>query len=253
MAQFKALIFDVDGVIADTEKDGHRVAFNQVFKEEDLDTVWDEEKYGKLLKIAGGKERLKTLVYSDQFNKDVPDKEAYILKVHRRKTQIYKEIVAQGKLPARSGVARLIKEAHEAGLSLGVASTSQEESVRAVIKTALGESVLNLFDLILAGDVVKQKKPSAEIYQLCSERLKISPGNCIAVEDSRNGLLSAKNAGMVCIITPSYYTKNENFNEADLVVSCLGSPGEEEAQLIRSRRSLPQFTYVSIDILGRLF
>jgi beta-phosphoglucomutase-like phosphatase (HAD superfamily) len=101
MTEFKALIFDVDGVVAETEKDGHRVAFNRVFREEGLRVVWDVETYGDLLKIAGGKERLKTLVYSPNFSRKIPNKDEYILKLHRRKTEVYKEIVAQGKLPSR--------------------------------------------------------------------------------------------------------------------------------------------------------
>ncbi len=251
--KLEAVIFDIDGVIADTEKDGHRVAFNQVFEEEGLDVRWDVEKYGVLLKIAGGKERLKTLVYGDEFKRDVPDKEEYILKMHKRKTQIYKDIVAQGRLPGRSGIKRLVKEARENGLKLGVASTSQEESVRAVIKIVLGENILKLFDIILAGDVVKQKKPSPEIYHLSSSRLNVASGNCVVVEDTRNGLLSAKGAGMACVITPSYYSGEENFDEADLVVSGLGDPDGEVVHLIKSRVALPDFEYVTIDILKKLF
>ena len=251
--KLEAVIFDVDGVIADTEKDGHRVAFNQAFKEEGLDVIWDIEKYGILLKIAGGKERLRTLVYSDEFEKEVPDKKEYILKLHKRKTEIYKDIVAQGKLPGRSGVKRLIKEAHESRLKLGVASTSHEESVKAVIKTVLGEDILKFFDIILAGDVVKQKKPSSEIYSLSSSRLNIPPENCVVIEDTRNGLLSAKEAGMLCVITPSYYSRNENFDEADLVVSGLGDPDGETGRIIKSRITLSDFKYVTIDILRRLF
>ena len=251
--KLKAVIFDVDGVIADTEKDGHRVAFNHVFEEEGLDVRWDIEKYGVLLKIAGGKERLRTLVYSDEFKKDVSDKEEYILKMHKRKTEIYKEIVSQGKLPGRLGVKRLIKETHEADLKLGIASTSHEKSVKAVIKTILGEDILELFDVILAGDVVKQKKPSPEIYELSAKSLKVLPGNCVVIEDTRNGLLSAKGAGMICVITPSYYSRDENFDEADLVVSDLGDPDGKTTQVIKSKVSLPNFKYDTIDILRRLF
>ncbi|TET07540.1 HAD family hydrolase [Candidatus Aerophobetes bacterium] len=253
MTEFKALIFDVDGVVAETEKDGHRVAFNRVFREEGLKVVWDVENYGDLLKIAGGKERLKTLVYSPDFSRKIPDKDEYILKLHRRKTEIYKEIVAQGKLPARPGVARLIREAHQANLILGVASTSHLESVKALMRKILGEDTLNLFDTILAGDVVRKKKPSPEIYELCSKKLGISPENCAVIEDTRNGLLSAKGAGMVCIVTPSYYSQKEDFSEADLVASCLGDPGEETAHLIRSKVALPEFAYVTVGLLRKLF
>jgi HAD superfamily hydrolase (TIGR01509 family) len=253
MGELKALIFDVDGVMADTEKDGHRVAFNTVFKEEELGVEWDVQRYGELLKIAGGKERLRALVYSDEFRKDVADKDEYILKIHKRKTEVYKEIVEQGKLPARSGVKRLITEAHNRSIKLGVASTSHEESVRTLIRKTFGGDILDMFNLILAGDIVKQKKPSPEIYQLSSERLNVPPENCAVVEDSRNGLLSAKGAGMACVVTPSFYTNDENFDEADLVVTCLGDPGSEVARVIKSKVGLKGTKYVTVDVLSKLF
>jgi beta-phosphoglucomutase-like phosphatase (HAD superfamily) len=134
VAQMKALIFDQDGVIADTERDGHRVAFNRVFEEEGLGVSWSVERYGQLLKIAGGKERMKTVVYSDDFAKDVGDKEAYIKKLHKRKTDIFMEIVSRGQIALRSGVARLVREAHQNGLKLAVCSTSNERAVHTLVK-----------------------------------------------------------------------------------------------------------------------
>jgi len=150
----KALIFDQDGVIADTERDGHRVAFNRVFEEEALGVCWSVQRYGELLKIAGGKERMKTVVYSDEFTKAVGDKEAYIKKLHKRKTDVFMEIVSQGQIALRSGIGRLVREAHQDGLKLAVCSTSNERAVHTLVKTLLGEEAYGWFDVILAGDVV---------------------------------------------------------------------------------------------------
>ncbi|MCK4323596.1 MAG: HAD hydrolase-like protein, partial [Armatimonadetes bacterium] len=166
MTQWKALIFDQDGVIADTERDGHRVAFNRVFAEEGLGVTWDEERYARLLNIAGGKERMKTVIYGDEFHKDVGDKDEYIRKLHARKTEIFMEIVKQGEISLRPGIRRLISQAHEAGLKLGVCSTANEKAVHALLRTLLGEDIYGWFDVILAGDVVTEKKPSPEIYNL---------------------------------------------------------------------------------------
>lgn len=222
MAQLRALIFDCDGVIAETEADGHRVAFNQVFKEEGIPVQWDIKTYGEMLKIAGGKERMRPIIYSPDFKKDVGDKEEYIKKLHKRKTDIYMELIETGKLKARPGVARLIKEAHKKGIKLAVASTSNERGVISLIKKQLGEEIFSWFDVILAGDVVKSKKPDPEIYILASQKLGIPPEDCLVIEDTENGVKAAKAAGMKVLVTKSEYSKNEEFPEADLVVDSLG-------------------------------
>ncbi|MBI3991019.1 MAG: HAD-IA family hydrolase [Candidatus Omnitrophica bacterium] len=223
----KALIFDVDGVIAETEADGHRVAFNRVFKEEGLKIEWTKDKYGELLKIAGGKERLRTIFDEPDFDKEIADRDGYIKKLHERKTQIFTELIEDGRIKARPGVARLIREARGKGLKLGIASTSNEKSVNHLIAKVLGDDIHRSFDVILAGDVVKQKKPSPEIYLLAAERLKVNPAECAVIEDTLNGLKAAKSAGMKCIITRSEYSEKEDLKEADLVVNGLGEKGEE--------------------------
>jgi len=253
VSEMKALIFDQDGVIADTERDGHRVAFNRVFDEEGLGVSWSVERYGELLKIAGGKERMKTVVYSDDFQKDVGDKEAYIKKLHKRKTDVFMEMVTRGEIALRSGVSRLVKEAREARLKLAVCSTSNERAVHTLLRTLLGEEAYGGFDLILAGDVVKQKKPSPEIYNLATERLKLKPDECAVVEDSRNGLLAAKGAGMHCIITENEYTAGEDFHEADLVLDCLGDPGGETAHVLSAKVDVGPLEFVTIKHLKKLF
>jgi len=214
-----ALIFDCDGVLADTEGDGHRPAFNQAFAEAGLDVVWDEAEYARRLKIGGGKERIASLF------PDADERGDEILALHKRKTAIYKEIVRSGKLPPRPGIARIVDEALAAGWTLAVASTSAEESVRAVLEHAVGEANAARF-AVFAGDVVPAKKPDPAIYLLALERLGVAREDAIVIEDSRNGLLAAVGAGLRCVVTVSGYTADEDMSEAVLVVTSLGDPGE---------------------------
>lgn len=218
----KALIFDCDGVIIDTERDGHRVAFNETFKEKGLDVEWSVELYGELLKIAGGKERMRHYFEQNGWPEAAVDRDACIKDLHKTKTDAYMGIIEDGRLPLRPGVARLVDEAIEAGLVLAVCSTSNERAVNTVVEKMLGGERRTHFREILAGDVVSKKKPDPEIYLLAEKRLGIDPKECVVVEDSRNGLLAAKGAGMNCIVTTSGYTASEDFTEADMVVSELG-------------------------------
>jgi HAD superfamily hydrolase (TIGR01509 family) len=210
-----ALIFDCDGVLADTERDGHRPAFNQAFAEAGLDIVWDEAEYARRLQIGGGKERIASVI----------DDPGQILALHKRKTALYKEMVRAGRLPGRPGIARVVEEAIAAGWTLAVASTSAEESVRAVLEHAVGEANATRF-AVFAGDIVPAKKPDPAIYALAIEQLGIAPADAIVVEDSRNGLLAAVGAGLRCVVTVSGYTAEEDMSEAVLVVTSLGDPGE---------------------------
>ena len=253
MTQWKALIFDQDGVIADTERDGHRVAFNRVFAEEGLGVTWDGERYARLLNISGGKERMKTVIYGDEFQKDVGDKDEYIRKLHARKTEIFMAIVKQGEISLRPGIRRLISQAHEAGLKLGVCSTANEKAVNALLRTLLGEDIYGWFDVILAGDVVTEKKPSPEIYNLATEKLGVAPSECVVIEDSRNGLLAAKRAGMRCVVTFNDYTARDDFAQADLVVDGLGEPGGETVQVVFSSVEMGPLDYLGTEHIAKLF
>jgi HAD superfamily hydrolase (TIGR01509 family) len=227
----RALVFDCDGVLADTERYGHLPAFNTTFAAFGLPVRWSEEEYGRLLRIGGGKERMATLFADPQFVRDQglptePDAQREELQTwHRHKTAVYKEIVQAGELPARPGVARLVDAALEAGWSLAVASTSAEESVRAVLEHAVGAATATRF-VVVAGDVVPRKKPDPAVYTLALERLGAAPEVAIAIEDSRNGLLAAVGAGMRCLVTVNGYTEDEDMSEAALVVTSLGGPGE---------------------------
>jgi HAD superfamily hydrolase (TIGR01509 family) len=220
----KALIFDCDGVLVDTERDGHRVAFNEAFRAQGLDVSWNVDLYGELLRIAGGKERMRH--YFDRFGwpNGMSDRDGLIKALHHAKTDAFMKIIQQGRLPLRPGVARVVDEAIAAGLMLAVCSTSNERAVNMVVERMLGPDRRRRFQLVLAGDVVSRKKPDPEIYLLASEKLGIVPDQCVVVEDSRNGLLAAKGAGMRCVVTTSVYTRDEDFTEADSVHSELGDP-----------------------------
>ncbi|GAC1627203.1 MAG: HAD family hydrolase [Chloroflexota bacterium] len=251
-----ALIFDCDGVLADTERYGHLPAFNQTFEEFDLPVRWSEEDYGEKLKIGGGKERMATLLTPEFIKEaglpaDVHGQQAAIAEWHRRKTAIYTEMVAAGRLPARPGIARIAREAVHAGWRLAVASTSAEPSVRAVLEHVVGTENAAHF-AILAGDMVPRKKPAPDIYQLAVERLSASPSRTLVIEDSRIGLLAATGAGLRCVVTVNGYTAHEDMHEAALVVSSLGDP-EHPADVIANRSRATPGDYITLSDLAACF
>jgi len=225
-----ALIFDCDGVLADTERDGHRPAFNATFAEVGLPVSWSEEEYGEKLRIGGGKERMASLL-TDEFVRanglpaDPEGQRELLADWHKRKTARYKDMVRAGLLPGRPGIARVVGEAIDAGWQVAVASTSAEESVRAVLEHAVGRDHAARF-AVFAGDIVPAKKPDPAIYALAVERLGVGAADVIVVEDSRNGLLAAVGAGLRCVVTVSSYTAEEDMSEAVMVVTSLGDPGE---------------------------
>jgi HAD superfamily hydrolase (TIGR01509 family) len=250
------LIFDCDGVLADTERDGHRVAFNATFREFGLPVEWSEEEYAVKLQIAGGKERMASLltpdfVRSNGLPADPEGQTALLAQWHKRKTAIYTEMVAAGQLPTRPGIHRIIAEAQDAGWTLGVASTSAEPSVRAILDRAAGPDRAARFDLLLAGDVVERKKPAPDIYLLALERLGVTAAETLVIEDSRNGLLAANAAGLRCVMTVNGYTEEEDNSEAILVVSSLGDPGGERTRVIANRSAARPGDCISLADLER--
>ena len=230
MSEIKAIFFDQDGVIIDTEKDGHRVAFNEMFKEFGYDFQWDIEKYHELLQISGGKERMRHYFREEDIFPDLSEEKEkeLLLKLHKRKTEIFIQLIESGKLPLRTGVKRLMNEALDRSLIIGVCTTANERSANAIAKGMLHDIK---FNFILAGDVVSKKKPDPEIYLLALERTGFNPEACIVIEDSRNGVLAAKKAGMHVVATTNIYTENEDLSEADIVVTSLGDPDGEKGIL----------------------
>jgi len=218
----KALIFDCDGVLVDTERDGHRVAFNESFAEFGLKDRWDIGYYGILLQVAGGKERMRHHFETHTWPARAgDDHDAFVAELHKRKTAIFTGIIAEGKLPLRSGIVRIVDEAVAAGVRLGVCTTSNPKSVDGVLDL-MGPERKARFEFVLAGDVVKNKKPAPEIYNLAQTKLNLPPSECVVIEDSRNGMLAALGANMPCLITTSTYTTGEDFSGSLKIVPELG-------------------------------
>ncbi len=245
-----AIIFDCDGVLADTEHDGHLPAFNQTFSEFNLPIQWSEAEYNEKVKIGGGKERMAGIltpefVQTAGLPTDAEEQSNLLVEWHKRKTAIYKEMVRDGRLPGRPGIARLTKEAIAAGWTLVVASTSAEESVRAVLEFVVGKEQAAHFE-VFAGDMVAKKKPAPDIYLLAKERLNLSPQDTLVIEDSRNGLVAAVSAGFRCLVTLSRYTRNEDMSEALLVVSDLGEPNSPMRVIANRSRATPG-DYITLD------
>lgn len=208
----KALIFDVDGTLAETERDGHLVAFNEAFCAAGLGWNWTPELYGELLAVTGGKERIRH--YCQRFHPallDQTDFDAVVRRLHEDKSARYVELVGRGGMPLRPGVARLIDEARTAGVRLAIATTTSHDNVTALLRASLAADAEGWFEVIGAGDVVAKKKPAPDIYFWVLQRLRIAASDCLVIEDSANGLRSALGAGLPTLITEAQYTRGEDF------------------------------------------
>ena len=220
----EALIFDVDGTMADTEE-AHRVAFNLAFERYRLGWVWQPSEYRELLKVTGGKERIASYIDSLPLT-DAQRKRLRLMlpDIHAEKTRFYSSVVADGAVPLRTGVARLLAEALDAGCRLAIASTTTAVNIDALLNAALGPRGLDMFSVIACGDQVRAKKPSPDIYQLALRGLGIQPDHAIAFEDSPNGLRAAVAAGLRTVVTPSVWTRGGDFSAAVLELPHLGDP-----------------------------
>ncbi|NOV20263.1 HAD family hydrolase [Ensifer adhaerens] len=212
-----ALIFDVDGTLAETEE-LHRRAFNAAFKEAGLNWVWDCSSYGDFLRTTGGKERIAAYANS------VGTKAIDISTLHRRKTEIYRAMMASTKLELRPGVKRLIDIAYKQSIRMAIATTTTRSNVDALIAATLGGRVENWFSSVRCGEDVTHKKPHPEVYERVLRDLSIPPDQCWAFEDSRMGLQAALAAGVPTVVTPSLYTQTDDFSGATLILRDLATP-----------------------------
>ena len=215
----KALIFDVDGTLAETEE-AHRQAFNDTFKANGMDWHWDVPMYGLLLKTTGGKERMQAFQTTQCPEGPQMDWDR-IKALHAQKTERYVEILAEGGLPLRAGVADLIERAASAGLRLAIATTTSRPNVDALAACCWGKTPEDIFEVIATGEQVEAKKPAPDLFELALERLGLPASDCLAFEDSRNGVLSATGAGLRTIVTPGMYTVDDDFSGAEAVIPSL--------------------------------
>lgn len=237
-AMLQALIFDVDGTMADTERDGHRVAFNAAFREAGLPWNWDVQHYGELLAVMGGKERMAH--FARQAYPELaarPEFDHLVRKLHVLKTSHYVHLVEAGALPLRAGVASLIREARKAGIKLAIATTTSPENISALLRYSLAHDAEKWFDVIGAGDIVPAKKPAPDIYLWVLERLGIPAENCLAIEDSAHGLKAAMAAGIPTLVTENAYTHGQDFSGAVAVLSDLGAMCLAELEVLHSTYS----------------
>ena len=237
----QALIFDVDGTLAETEE-VHRKAFNQAFLEADLDWHWSQECYSKLLAVSGGKERIRYYIHqiaheSDEYKSfletifdsnmellDDASLDLWIASLHLLKGTHYAEIMASGDIELRSGVERLIREAHDSGLRLAIATTTSMENITALFNATMGSEVLDWFEVIGAAEQAPTKKPDSSVYLWVLQQLELSGYQCLAIEDTYNGLSAVTDAEIPVLITQSFYSRGENFIDALVVVTDLGEP-----------------------------
>lgn len=250
MPELKALIFDVDGTLADTEKDGHRVAFNLAFAAAGLDWDWTVDIYEDLLSVTGGKERMKH--YLDKYNPafvQPEDLDSYIAGMHKAKTAHYTRLLSQGLIPLRPGVKRILNEAREKGLRLAIATTTTPANVEALLVHTLGKESMDWFEVIAAGDIVPAKKPAPDIYDWALEKMNLKAEDCIAFEDSHNGILSSLGANLKTIITTNGYTKDHDFTGAAIVLDQYGEPDSPFTVLAGDADG---FTYLNIDMIKAL-
>jgi len=235
MAELKCILWDVDGTLADTERDGHRVAFNMAFEEAELTRQWNVATYGELLAVTGGKERIQF----DIDRGDMPNMPyEKIAALHARKTIHYQSLIAEGRIPLRPGVLRLLEEAYAAGITLGVSTTTTPAALDALIEHSLGNEWFDRFAVLAAGDIVPNKKPAPDIYNYAIEQLGVSAHETIAMEDSQNGWLSVRDANMKCVVTINGYTAAHDFTGADLVVSGFGEPDADAIDVLQNQHSL---------------
>lgn len=249
MTELKALLFDVDGTLADTEE-VHRQSFNAAFAAAGLDWNWSPRRYGELLAVTGGKERIRHFLDQEGIRLDPPQGlDAFIAGLHAAKTEQYTRTVGSGGLPLRPGVKRLLQEARAAGLRLAIATTTTPENVTALLVNSLAPDGCDWFEVIAAGSMVPRKKPDPGIYLYAMDKMGLAPEECLAFEDSENGLRSSLGAGLKTLVSPSEYTLDHDFTGAVLTVDSFGEPDAPMRVLAGDAFGRP---CVDVELLRRL-
>ena len=246
----KAIIFDVDGTIANTEHDGHLKAFNEAFDFYELDWYWDSALYGELLSVSGGKERLS--FYLNNYNTKLkwPLSESDIVNINNKKTEIFINTISKGFISLRIGVERLINDAHNHSLKLAIATTISFDNVKAILESTLGNDALENFAVVAAGDIVDKKKPASDIYDYVLDKMNLECSECIVIEDSEIGFQSATSAGLKTVITLNEYTYTKNFKGALVVLDHLGED-DQPFQIVNGTPTT--HTLVSVDYIKELY
>jgi len=223
----EAILFDCDGVLADTERDGHRPAFNRAFMLNDIDEDWGVELYGELLEIGGGKERMTFHWNKVGWPTSIPEDQRtdVVKRLHLQKTDIFMDMIDKGSIPLRPGILRIVDDAIAAGIKLAVCSTSNEKAVANLVRVLMGSARAEKFQ-IFAGDMVKKKKPAPDVYNMAVDMMQLDKSRCVIVEDTHIGLGAAKAAGIPCLVTKSSYSSLEDFTGAALVMDEIGDDPE---------------------------
>jgi len=247
--ELEAVIFDVDGTIADTERHGHRVAFNLAFERLGLPYRWDEEEYGRLLETPGGEHRLRSYLTA----RGLPGEEAASLArdLHRLKQTIFLDLMRQGAAPLRAGIDRLLDELAAAGIRVAVATTAGRAWVGELLGTLLGPERAARFETVVTGEDVARRKPDPEVYLIVLERLGCAAGSTVAIEDSEAGVAAAKAAGLACLAVRNGYTLHHDLSLAGLVVEDIGGPGVP-ATVVANPHGIAVGPMVGVDTLRSL-
>ncbi len=218
----KALLFDLDGTLADTEAQGHRPAYNSAFKDLGLAWKWGPKLYRKLLNMPGGRERVRHYVEAYQPEHGDQSVDELVEAVHSAKSRHYAKRLERGKIPLRPGVRRLIEEAKALGVQVAIVTNASRASIEPFLAHAMGPGLIDKVDLVVGSEDVRAKKPCPDLYELALERLGVPAGHCVAIEDSDVGLQAARSAGLTTLVTVNSNTRKQAFDDAVLVVDSLG-------------------------------